>query len=94
MLLSDIEIQNKVSRLTSIPGVGITVATITICGAPELGNIEFKELTALVGLAPYARESGNYKGRRSIFAGRGNLRKVLYILIRLQYFSFLFLPDA
>ena len=58
---SDIEIQNKVSRLTSIPGVGITVATNTICGAPELGNIEFKELTALVGLAPYARESGNYK---------------------------------
>lgn len=51
------------SRLTSISGVGITVATNTICGAPELGNIEFKELTALIGLAPYARESGNYKGR-------------------------------
>ncbi|WP_375332754.1 MULTISPECIES: hypothetical protein [unclassified Candidatus Tisiphia] len=41
--------------------------------ALELGNITFRQLTSLVGLAPFARESGSYKGRRSIFAGRGNL---------------------
>jgi len=33
----------------------------------ELGNIEFSQLTALVGIVPYARESGGYKGKRSIF---------------------------
>ncbi|MFU7502546.1 MAG: transposase [Candidatus Tisiphia sp.] len=50
-----------------------------ICEALELGNITFRQLTSLVGFAPFARESGSYKGRRSIFAGRGNLRRVLYM---------------
>ena len=76
---NDINIQNKISKLTSIPGVGITLATTAICETPELGNIEFSQLTALASLAPYARESGQYKGKRSIFAGRRNLRKVLYM---------------
>ncbi|WP_375332135.1 transposase [Candidatus Tisiphia endosymbiont of Temnostethus pusillus] len=73
------EIKDKIDRLTSIPAVGITLASTVICEAPELGNITFRNLTALVGLAPFARESGSYKGRRSIFAGRGNLRRVLYM---------------
>jgi transposase len=46
---------------------------------PELGNIEFSKLTSLIGLAPFARSSGQYNGKRSIFAGRSNLRKVLYM---------------
>lgn len=75
----DIEIRSKINKLTSIPGMGIVLATNTICQAPEIGNIEFSQLTSLVGLAPYARESGNYRGQRSVFAGRGNLRKVLYM---------------
>ena len=76
---NDLAIKDKVSKLTSIPGVGIVAATTAICEIPQLGNIEFSQLTALVGIAPYARESGGYKGKRSIFAGRGNLRKVLYM---------------
>ena len=73
------EIKNKIDRLTSIPGVGITLATTVVCEAPELGSIEFNQLTALIGLAPYARSSGQYDGKRNIFAGRGNLRRVLYM---------------
>lgn len=73
------EIKNKIDRLTSIPGVGITLATTVVCEAPELGSIEFNQLTALIGLAPYARSSGQYNGKRSIFAGRRNLRRVLYM---------------
>lgn len=46
---------------------------------PELGKIDFQKLTALVGLAPYSRDSGQYRGKRSIFAGRGGFRKVLYM---------------
>ncbi|WP_341755047.1 transposase [Candidatus Tisiphia endosymbiont of Ptychoptera albimana] len=58
---------------------GITLASTVICEALELGNITFRQLTSLVGFAPFARKSGSYKGRRSIFAGRGNLRRVLYM---------------
>ena len=70
---------NLITKLTSIPGVGITLATTTICELPELGKIDLGKLTALVGLAPFARDTGNYRGRRSIFAGRSNLREVLYM---------------
>ena len=45
--------------------------TTAICEIPQPGNIEFSQLTAWVDIAPYARESGGYKGKRSIFAGRG-----------------------
>jgi transposase len=41
---------------------------------PEIGNIDFRKLTVLVGLAPFARDRGQYRGRRLIFAGRANLR--------------------
>ncbi len=76
---NDTKIQDQVGKLISIPGVGITVATTAICEIPELCHIEFNKLTSLVSLGPYARESGNYKGKRSIFAGRSKFRKVLYM---------------
>lgn len=76
---NDIKIKGKFDKLTSIPGVGITLATKTICEVPELGKLDFQKLTALVGLAPYSRDSGQYRGKRSIFAGRGAFRKVLYM---------------
>lgn len=76
---NDAEIKDKISRLTSIPGVGLVLAITLICDLPEIGKINFIKLTSLVGLAPFARDSGQYKGKRSIYAGRGNLRKVLYM---------------
>lgn len=76
---NDREIKNKFDRLTSIPGVGTVLATAVVCEIREIGNIDFRKLTALVGLAPFARDSGQYRGRRSIFAGRANLRRVLYM---------------
>lgn len=75
----DKEIYDKISKLTSIPGVGNILAIATICHAPELGHIPINKLTSLIGLAPFARESGSYKGRRSIFGGRAYLRKILYM---------------
>ena len=76
---NDSDIKSKMDRLTSIPGVGITLATTVVCEIPEAGNIDFRQLTSLVGLAPFARDSGQYRGKRSIFAGRANLRRVLYM---------------
>ena len=51
-------IKDKVDILMSIPGVDMTLATTVICQAPQLGTIDFRQLTALVELAPYAKESG------------------------------------
>ena len=76
---NDADVKKQIGQLTSIPGVGITLASKAFCELPELGNIEFTKLTSLVGLATFARDSGQYKGKRSIFAGRNSLRKVLYM---------------
>jgi len=46
---------------------------------PELGHILNKEITALVGVVPYVRESGQYRGQASIYGGRADIRKVLYM---------------
>lgn len=77
---NDVEIKSKFDRLTSIPAVGKVLATTVICEVREIGNIYFRKLASLAGLAPFARDSGQYRGKRSIFAGRDNLRKVLYMV--------------
>ena len=58
------EVREKIDQLTSIPGVGITLASKAFCELPELGNIEFTKLTSLVGLAPCTRDSRQYRGKR------------------------------
>ena len=58
------EVREKIDQLTSIPGVGITLASKAFCELPELGNIEFTKLTSLVGLAPFTRDSRQYRGKR------------------------------
>ena len=66
--------------LTSMPGVGSLLACTLIALLPELGCISRKQVAALVGVAPYAFESGTLKGRRCIWGGRANVRQVLYML--------------
>ncbi|MFZ9886105.1 MAG: transposase, partial [Myxococcota bacterium] len=46
---------------------------------PELGQLKHKEIAALVGVAPFNRDSGNYRGTKAIAGGRASLRRVLYI---------------
>ena len=46
---------------------------------PELGHFGRKQLTSLVGLAPWARDSGSHKGYRSLRGGRGHVRRLLYM---------------
>lgn len=75
----DSDIKSKIDKLTSIPGVGMVLATNALCEIPELGHSQLANLVSLVGLAPFAKDSGNYKGKRSIFAGKHHLRKVLYM---------------
>ena len=68
--------------LSSVPGVGLVLAYTLIASLPELGELNKKQIAALVGLAPFNRDSGKLRGRRKISAGRARIRKVLYCATR------------
>jgi transposase len=65
--------------LRSVPGIGPVTACTLIADLPELGRLDRRRIAALVGLAPIARDSGTFRGRRMIFGGRGHIRRVLYM---------------
>lgn len=65
--------------LQSIPGVGPATSHQLIALLPELGSLSRQEVAALAGLAPYAHESGKFKGQRSIWGGRASVRCALYM---------------
>ncbi|MBK8247503.1 MAG: IS110 family transposase [Gemmatimonadetes bacterium] len=62
-----------------MPGVGRVVATTLLAELPELGRLSRKEIAKLVGLAPMARDSGTFRGRRFIRGGRPGVRAALYM---------------
>jgi transposase len=69
--------REKAGLLASVPGVG-TVTVSTLIGLlPELGQLSGKAIASLVGVAPFARDSGLMKGRRTIWGGRHQVRAVL-----------------
>lgn len=71
--------QAKADLLDSIPGVGkVTVCTL-LAELPELGALNRREISALVGVCPYSRDSGSYRGKRRIWGGRAGVRSVLYM---------------
>ena len=65
--------------LLSIPGISTRTAIALLIDAPELGELGRAEAASLAGLAPYARESGQWKGRAVIRGGRAMLREALYM---------------
>jgi transposase len=66
-------------RLTCVRGIGpATVATL-IADVPELGRLSRREISALIGVAPFNRDSGQMRGQRAIFGGRGQVRRGLYM---------------
>lgn len=65
--------------LRSVPGVGRVCATTLIAELPELGRLNRKQIAKLVGVAPLARESGSWRGRRVVWGGRAPVRAVLYM---------------
>lgn len=71
--------QAKANILTSVPGVGKVTASSLLAELPELGNLARREISALVGVCPFNRDSGKHKGRRAIWGGRVSIRAVLYM---------------
>jgi transposase len=65
--------------LQSVPGVGPVVSGTLLAELPELGRLDRKRIAALAGLAPFNRDSGQLRGRRTIFAGRAPVRTALYL---------------
>lgn len=63
----------------SVPGVGPVLSCTLVAEMPELGRLHNKQIAALVGVAPLNRDSGQWRGRRSIWGGRANVRAVLYM---------------
>lgn len=65
--------------LQSVPGIGPVVARTLLALLPELGQLSRKQIAALVGVAPLARDSGQWRGRRVIWGGRAAVRKALFM---------------
>jgi transposase len=76
---ADAALQTKFDILMSIPGVGAPTALAMLIEMPELGSLEAPQAASLAGLAPIARESGSWTGKRSIYGGRANLRQAIYM---------------
>jgi len=69
----------KEDLLRSAPGIGPVVARTLLAVLPELGRLPRRPLAALVGLAPFNRDSGRHRGRRCIWGGRRTVRAALYM---------------
>jgi transposase len=71
--------QAKEAVLRSIPGVGPVLSRTLLGQVPELGTLSHKQVAALVGVAPFNRDSGTWRGRRMVWGGRSGGRAVLYM---------------
>jgi transposase len=69
----------KEKLLASVPGVGKTIARTLIAELPELGSLDRRRIAALVGLAPWTRQSGHWRGKSLIGGGRKSVRSSLFI---------------
>ena len=78
-LRSSPEWREKDDILRSVPGVGEQLSLALLSQLPELGTLNRRQVAALVGVAPFNRDSGTLRGKRQIWGGRARLRAVLYM---------------
>ena len=69
----------KEELLRSVPGIGQVSARTLLAELPELGSLTRRQAAALVGVAPFSRDSGKMRGRRTVWGGRAPLRACLYM---------------
>ncbi len=73
------DLHAKFRLLESIPGFGVLISAYLVLYVPELGARSGRQICSLLGLAPWARESGKSTGRRRIWGGRSDVRALLYM---------------
>lgn len=78
---SDEELSERRKLLQSVPGVGTRLSAVLMTYLPELGQVGRGEIAALVGVAPFNRDSGQQKGKRCVWGGRAHVRSVFYMAI-------------
>ena len=71
--------REKEDLLASVPGVGPITARTLIAELPELGTLDGKRIASLAGLAPFTRQSGQWKGKALIAGGRKSVRSALFL---------------
>jgi transposase len=71
--------KEKDTLLQSVPGVGPVTSATMLGMLPELGHLNRQEIAALVGVAPFNKDTGGKQGKRRIFGGRADVRSVLYM---------------
>ena len=79
LIAQDQNLKEKAQKLTAIAGVGTRTAVLLLAQIPELGTLNRAQAAALAGLAPFNRDSGTLRGKRTIFGGRRALRCGLYM---------------
>ena len=66
--------REKDDLLRSVPGIGEQVSLTLLADLPELGTLDRKQIAAMVGMAPFGRDSGLYRGRRTVWGVRPRVR--------------------
>jgi transposase len=79
LIESDDNMSSTDGLLQSVPGIGPVASSTLISEMSELGTLDRRTTAALIGLAPYNRDSGRYSGQRSIRGGRASVRSTLYM---------------
>lgn len=79
LVASDDDWRERFELVKTVPGVGDQTAATLLAELPELGRLDRQKVSALVGVAPFNRDSGQFSGRRTIWGGRASVRSVLYM---------------
>jgi transposase len=79
LVKSDDEWKQTLAIVQSTPGIGATTGATLLAEVPELGKLSRQKISALVGLAPFNCDSGEFQGRRAIRGGRSSVRCTLYM---------------
>lgn len=73
------QLQQRSETIDSAPGIGPTTAHMLVTELPELGRLNRRQIAALVGVAPFNRDSGTFRGKRMTGGGRKDIRSRLFM---------------
>ena len=87
LILTDKKLSEKYKIMTSVKGIGSSIAMLLISMLPELGELNRRQIASLAGLAPFAKDSGTINAARHIYYGRSRVKRALFMatLVAIQF---------